>query len=221
MIPALQAALNDAAAEISAVKREVTLADIAELNATRSQIFTATRALAYVRASAVLERFTRSALGAVIGDIEARAVAKGRLCFGLHAVRQAPVFDRARDVSGLRMWRARLELLQDIDDVGPSTFGGITEFALDGRTLRSDHFDTIWLIFGFTLPSLPGALHRLALHDLAETRNDVAHGRRTPAAVARAKPTPEVLRMLGLVEDILEHVTLAADAYLATAGFRR
>jgi hypothetical protein len=159
-------------------------------------------------------------LGAVITEIDGRAVGRGVLRLGLHAVLQRPGFDRAQQVRGIRMWRARVDVLEDVDSLTPCSFG-VTEFALDNRTLRADHFEMIWQLFGFAPPSLPRLVHRLALHDLAETRNDLAHGVAWPSDVARAKPTTEVLRMVGFVEDIVEHVALATDAYLTTSAYLR
>ena len=214
--------MNDAASEISRIRMDVTIADVRALGSdpAGSHLFAAVRGLAYVRASAVLEAFVKADLGAVLDEIDDRGTPLTSLRYPLHAVHQSGHFDALKVVRGVKMWRKRLELFHELDSATTAVFAS-PSFALDGRTLRAEHFDTIWAVFGFPRDSLPGSLQRLALHDLAERRNDIAHGVVTPGAVARVKPTPDVLRMLRFVEDIVEHLLSASKKYLDACLYRR
>lgn len=92
---------------------------------------------------------------------------------------------------------------------------------VDGRTIRAPHLAFLWKLFGFTPPHVPDGLHIGVLEDLANNRNEVAHGRSDPISVGRRKTTQDVLRMLERVEEICIFVHIACETYLSSGGFRR
>jgi hypothetical protein len=222
MTARLEATVHDASAELARVRMDVTIAETGVLEPSRAQLFFGVRGVAYVRASAILEAFMKAALGSVLVELDARKVSATALRPCLHAVAHHGRFEAFRDLRSMKKWDRRVELLSTIDNGGPATFGQ-SSFALDGRTLRAEHFHTLWSIFGFRGPCLPSveAIHRLALHDMAEHRNAIAHGSSSPEVIGRTKPTSEVLRMLEHVENIVGHVQLAADEYLKHQHYRR
>lgn len=221
MTARLNAALTVAASELARIRADVTIADTGVLSA-NAPFYMGVKGLAYVRAAAVLEAHLKAALGAVLAELDTRQVAMSSIRLSLHSVLSDGYFESLRDQGSRKRWRTRADVLARVDNPAPVSFG-LLAFALDGKTLRADHFELIWHVFGLPGPYLPAALgvYRLALEDLAERRNDLAHGQMSPIDVARMKTAPEVFRMVEQVEKITEHITLAAHDYLTQHLYRR
>lgn len=105
-------------------------------------------------------------------------------------------------------------------DTAPCAFA-VDSLPLDGRTLRANHFETMWAVFGFPRPVLPHPTHSLALADLAQGRNDVAHGLVDPVTFGRGKATPDVAKLIDRIEDVILHLLVTADAYLTSKLYQR
>jgi len=105
--------------------------------------------------------------------------------------------------------------------LGSTCVFDLQHLPLDGRTMRSVHFETIWRVFGFPMPILPAQAHGLALADLAAGRNEVAHGRTDPVAFGRHKAAVDVSRLVGKVEDVIIHLIAASDAYISQKLYLR
>lgn len=222
MLASLNALLNDAAADLDRVRQQVVVADVNVLgeNSFRASLAVDCRGLAYVRAAATLERYLKSTLGAVLAEIEARAVTIDQLRWSLFALVEHGELKKLQDHRKLSMWDVRIGIFARLALTTPVAFR-MPALSLDGRTLTPDHFDRVWHLFGFSGAALPSARHGLALRDLARIRNDLAHGVSTPLEVARLKPTSDVTRMVGHVEDVVQHVALASDAYLSARAYLR
>jgi hypothetical protein len=76
-------------------------------------------------------------------------------------------------------------------------------------------------VFRFPASALPAVRHALALNDLADGRNDVAHGRVAPIAFGRRKVTSDVLRIVDYVEDFGTNLVVAIDEYLSQRQYLR
>jgi hypothetical protein len=63
--------------------------------------------------------------------------------------------------------------------------------------------------------------HRLALEDLADGRNDLAHGEVDPITFGRRKVYADLIRMMDMIDDILLHLCQTASDYLASNGYNR
>lgn len=221
MTARLNATLTVAANELARIRSDVTSADTGILSA-HAPLYMAVKGLAYVRAAAVLEAYLKEALDAVLTELNTRQVAMSDLRLSLHSILSDGHFESLRVQGSRKRWRTRTDVLVRVDDPTPVSFS-LQGFALDGKTLRAEHFELIWHVFGLPGPYLPPVLgvYRLALEDLAERRNDVAHGHVLPSDVARMKTTPEVFRMVEQVEKITEHTTLAVHDYLTQHLYRR
>jgi hypothetical protein len=92
---------------------------------------------------------------------------------------------------------------------------------LDGRTLRPEHFETIWRVFGLPGAPLPSGRHSFALNDLADGRNAVAHGRSSPTMFGRSKVMADVVRIVDFIEEVVLATAVAADTYLRAHQYRR
>jgi hypothetical protein len=181
------------------------------------------RSAAYVFLSAALERCLKDSLGAVLGEINARGVVLKDLRTSLFALLASG------DLEFMRTSGRRRTLERHVRAVGMfgQVLGGIgcsftkDLLPLDGRTLRAAHFDTIWAVFGFPRPALPNPTHSLALSDLANGRNDVAHGVVDPVTFGRGKATADVVRLVDKIEDVILHVVATSDGYLTSQMYKR
>ena len=174
----------------------------------------------YLYAAAAIERACREGLLAVIAEINAHGVAPERLRVSLFALHCAAALDAIG--GGPRS----LERVGRAADMFETVFGAAhvplgTVLPLDGRTPRAAHFATIWRVLGFPGPAVPDPACALALEDLAEGRNDVAHGVRDAIAFGRSKAIADVIRVVGRVEQMVAHLFDSADAYLDQRLFLR
>lgn len=178
------------------------------------------KASAYVYAAAALERACREGLRAVIAEIDAHGVAPERLRVSLFALHCAAELDAIG--GGPRSLERVTRAAAMFETVFGATHAPLgTVLPLDGRTPRAAHFATIWRVLGFPGPAVPDPACALALDDLAEGRNDVAHGVRDPIAFGRSKAVADVVRLIGRVEQMIAHLFESADAYLAQRLFLR
>lgn len=178
------------------------------------------KAGAYMYAAAALERACREGLLAVIAEINAHGVAPDRLRVSLFALHCAAELDAigGGPKSLERVVRAA-EMFETVFGTVHAPLG--TVLPLDGRTPRAAHFATIWRVLGFPGPALPDPACALALDDLADGRNDVAHGVRDAIAFGRSKAVADVARLVGRVEQMVGHLFASADAYLDQRLFLR
>lgn len=217
------------AAELAYASRELTRirADLLHADATglshSAQLrerSASTRAYAYIWLAAVLERVVNDALKDVLQELSALTLPGIKFRASLFAL----ICDSQLTSIAARgpnpAWDVRLELLDRMLDPAPIVFNQDT-LPLDGRTLRGEHFDRIWLVFGVPGTSLPGPQHRLALRDLAEGRNMVAHGGLDPITFGRAKAVGDVIKLVGRVDEIVIHLLAQLDAYVRGSHYIR
>lgn len=207
--------LDVASREVRAVAalEESTLADRQDQAAIR-------KAGVYLYAAAAIERACREGLLAVIAEINAHGVAPERLRVSLFALHCAAELDAIG--GGPRS----LERVVRAAGMFETVFGAVhaplgTVLPLDGRTPRAAHFATIWRVLGFPGPAIPDPACALALDDLADGRNDVAHGVRDAIAFGRSKAVADVARVVSRVEQMVAHLFESADAYLDRRLFLR
>jgi hypothetical protein len=200
-------------ADAAAALEESTPADRHELAAIR-------KAGAYLYAAAALERACREGLLAVIAEINAHGVAPERLRVSLFALHCAAELDAiGGGPRSLERVARAAAMFETVFSAAHAPLG--TVLPLDGRTPRAAHFATIWRVLGFPGPAVPDPACALALDDLAEGRNDVAHGVRDPIAFGRSRAVADVARLVGRVEQMIAHLFDSADAYLDQRLFLR
>lgn len=178
------------------------------------------RAYCYIWLAAVLERVVADTLREVLAEINVGALPHrdirtslfGLLCDG----ELQSISDRSRQTG----WSIRVALFARLADASPTTFASEI-LPLDGRTLRAEHFDTIWLVFGLDGDSMPTPRHRASLRELADGRNNVAHGKVDPVTFGKTKATSDIATLTNRVEDIVAHFVAAMDDYLQCARYRR
>jgi hypothetical protein len=129
-------------------------------------------------------------------------------------------FDSISDLTGHKQWKARRGVLESAFSDDTAEFN-TSVLPLDGRTLRPRHFDHLWDFFGFPENPFPPRreIHRTALVELAETRNDVAHGEKSPTRVGRVRRVERVRRRVEQVESIGEHLALSVEKYVSNKDY--
>lgn len=188
---------------------------------TRSDHLAATRAFLYVWLAAILETYVKSEIKAVFAHIASQQVPISRLKDNWWSLTANSLFRSISDVKKYRdKWDKRIELFDHTKDSTPASFDSDC-IPLDGKTLRAYHFSTLWKIFEFQPPYLPSPTHGLALEDLADGRNDVAHGNIEPITFGKTKTTLDVLSMAGKVEDIVTHFAAAKERCLNAQAYVR
>lgn len=89
----------------------------------------------------------------------------------------------------------------------------------DGRTVDGTSFDALWVVLGLPGDSMPSTAHRLALAEIRELRNRVAHGEDEAVMVGASKTFHEVFLRISQVEDVLERLDAALDTWIASRAW--
>jgi hypothetical protein len=177
-------------------------------------------AASYVYVAAAVEKCINSILSAMIDEINATSIHYCDLRVSLFAMVEANRLESLQQIRGLKMWKRRREIFSYLHESSPCQMS-IEYIPLDGRTIRLDHLETIWEVFGLPGNSIPSPLHALALRDLADARNKVAHGEERASTVAGGKSVTDTLRLYGKVEEVITHFWDAATDYLSKQGYKR
>jgi hypothetical protein len=85
----------------------------------------------------------------------------------------------------------------------------------DGRTVDGTSFDALWGVLGLPGDSLPSTGHRLALGEIKDLRNRIAHGEDEAARVGASKTFHELFLRISQVEDVLERLDASLDTWIA------
>jgi hypothetical protein len=167
----------------------------------------------YVWLSAGLESFVKGILSGLVQELSKLSYPLSNYKPGLIALCHHSIFDSIRDVTGIKQWTRRLQVFQLTFEKSSAIFNPDI-LPLDGRTLRPHHFAHIWNFFDFPGDPLPSPLHKIALTELAENRNQVAHGEISPTELGRQKTTQDLTSLLHKIEDIAEQLAVSIITYV-------
>jgi hypothetical protein len=120
-----------------------------------------------------------------------------------------------------RLWARRLGLVSRFDDSSPLQALDNTLFPADGTHYRVGQLQTIWDIFGVSVPVVPEARLLGRIDELVENRNSIAHGRQRPEQVGRRYSIQEVERRIDDVEKIAMHIVSVLETHYTNGGVRR
>lgn len=215
-------ALAHASREVTRIRTEISHADAIALSPSSvvRERAVAHRAAAYVWLAAALESVVRAALQEAAREISSLSIPSKQLRVSLFSLICDAEFASIADRSRQATWDAKTKLLSRVLEDAPAALSEEI-LPLDGRTIRAEHFDTIWTVLGLAGHSLPSPRHRFALKDLADGRNEVAHGHQDPVSFGRTKATVDMLRLIDRVDDVMTHFLVQLDDYLATKSFAR
>lgn len=211
-----------ASREIARIRSDIVHADSAAISPFNPMHERAAsiRAATYVWLAATLERLVREAIQATLREISALSPSHRDLRISLFSLICDGEFESVSSRSRSKAWDVKVNLLNRVNDVGPAVLSEDI-LPLDGRTIRASHLDSIWLVLGLPTPSTPTTLHRIALNDLADGRNEVAHGNTDPVTFGRTKATNDLLRLTTRVEDVVTHLLATLDAYVSGKQYAR
>lgn len=201
--------------EFSRVRAEIIHADVADLSplTPMQEKAAASRATAYIWIAATLERVVRDALKAAIREISSGNSSMRDIRLSLFSLICDSEFASIANRNRSAVWVQKVEMFARTEVTSPAVLSE-DALPLDGKTIRADHFDTIWLVFGLANPSVPTPRHRFALKDLADGRNEVAHGHQDPVSFGRKKATSDLLRLTNQIDEVVSHLLAALDAYI-------
>lgn len=216
------AELTLAARELARIRADIAHADAAVISPSSpiQERGAAVRASAYVWLAALLERIVRDALQATLRDISLLAVPFKDLRFSLFSLLCDAEFASIAERSRSSSWEQRIAVFHRTAEANPALLAE-NILPLDGRTIRGEHFDTIWLVLGLSSPSVPSPLHRIALKDLADGRNEVAHGHIDPVTFGRSKATKDMLRIATRIDEVILHLLGSLDSYVDKKQYTR
>lgn len=217
-----QSSLDRFSAESGRIRMRVITADVDSFCADvrRRNELGELKAFVYVWLAAALERCVKDLLQLLVAEINLTSTPAVALVPGLLGLAVANDLDALRMLRDYqKTWPRKCGMFNTVLSTNPVPLD-TSVLPLDGRTLRPHHFDVIWRVFGFPGSSMPSPLHRIALTDLAEGRNDIAHGDEDPARFGRRKHMPDLKRLVDRIEDSVLHLVEAADNYLINAQYR-
>lgn len=210
-------------AELGKIRHRLLVADVGALQSTPTEraIAGELRAFAYVWLAAALERAVKDLLEGLLSELNRRLVPIDSLKPGLLGLLlDADLESVARLRDHEKLWARKCTMFGTAVGQQPAQFNGAV-LPLDGKTLRPRHFEVIWQVFGLPGAAVPGPLYRLALTDLADGRNLVAHGEEDPSKFGREKITANVQNLVGRIEDLYLNLVAESDRYLTTSAYLR
>jgi hypothetical protein len=215
----MTASLNDAIMAVtetfSKIRADLYVADVHAISASSPvrESSAKTKAWAYVWMAAATEQYVKEVIQAVLAEINAQAVPQANLKKCLFSLVLASDLDSLKTANKAKSWRQRSALFNATGLTRTVAFN-LDVRPLDGRTITADHFECIWEVFGFTPPHVPHPKHKLAMKELAENRNKVAHGHVDPITFGRSKTVTDLTRLSDHVEEVLLHLWDRAEDYL-------
>ncbi|MBS0405619.1 MAG: hypothetical protein JSS17_04575 [Proteobacteria bacterium] len=214
--------LTLASRELARIRADIVHADTAVISpfSPIQERGAAARASAYVWLAALLERIVGDALQATLREITLLAVPVKDLRFSLFSLLCDAEFASIADRSRSSSWQQKIAVFHRTSEASPALLAD-NILPLDGKTIRSEHFDTIWLVLGLGAPSVPDPRNRIALKDLADGRNEVAHGHIDPVTFGRSKATNDMLGIAKCVDDVISHLLCSLDSYVDKKQYTR
>jgi hypothetical protein len=174
----------------------------------------------YVLCAAAIEAFVTESCAALVEEINSRNRSAGELRLSLLAIACAPHLESLQQLRGLKMWEKRARMFAEKAAETTCVLNPALP-PLDGGTIRPAHLATIWLVFGLPNSPLPSPVHGLALTDLADSRNALAHGNADPAEISGRKSTSDLLKLLDRLDDVVLNVSDAMSVYLDSSAYLR
>jgi len=208
-------ALSSFSTQVDGMKSDLRVLDVELIDSTeaRRRRLGRSKSFIYVWLSASLEDFCNSILSGITQELETLNHPPIAYKPGLIALCYHNLFDSMQELAGHKQWNKRHELLKAVAEEQSASFNSAV-LPLDGGTLRPRHFDHVWAFFGLPGQALPSPTHRIALKELAESRNQLAHGEMSPTALGRSKTTAHLKDLVAMVEDVGENLAVAVERYV-------
>lgn len=176
--------------------------------------------MAYVHISSTLESFHNELIQLLIASIANSGIVLKDVRRSLLGLLLHPGITGSAAGNSLKVHRKRASLFLDAESARKCTF---TDGArpTDDRTIKSEHYETLWEIFGLPGSPMPSVTHSAVLNEIAEYRNKLVHGRMPYLVFPKQKNLTDVLKAIDRIDEILAYVCTAADSYISATGYRR
>jgi hypothetical protein len=89
-------------------------------------------------------------------------------------------------------------------------------FPNDGSHFRIQQLNTIWELFGITVPVVPHPRFATLIAELVDNRNAISHGRRTAEDVGRSYTESEIERKINDTQDLCIHIVTAMQGHCSS-----
>lgn len=218
--PNLDAALLKFSARCDRTRQDLHFCDLNSPQKGTRALRQNVHAASYVYLAAALEAFVKELLSALVDEINATSTSFSDLRLSLFSIAKGSDFLALQDVRGLKNWHRRIEILRHVAHLDPCLLS-VEQLPVDGRTIRPEHFETIWMVFEFSGNSMPSPRHALALRDLANSRNSVAHGDEDAAVIAGQSAVSDTLMLLARTEELALHLYYTCEEYLDNCSYLR
>ncbi|MFI9784663.1 HEPN domain-containing protein [Kitasatospora sp. NPDC051984] len=183
------------------------------------------RALAAICLMAELESFTKSVIQETHKEINESGLSISRLRPSLRQLAAHAAFESLRELNDhSKLWERRryattLELCNDPTSL-PVNYKQ-AQPPLDGRTLKPEHFNRIWEIYGIPGEAFPYATWSASLQKMSLFRNDVAHGNIPYVEIFQqaGRSVADVERYVDDLGEFAIHLTTSWVEYLEKSGY--
>ena len=122
---------------------------------------------------------------------------------------------------GGRTWERRRDLVASFESTVPLQKIDETLFPKDGSHYRVAQLETIWAVFGITVPVLPEARLKGRIDELVDNRNALAHGRRTPEEIGGRYSTSDIERRVDDIQRVAIYILTQMEEHYKAGGVRR
>lgn len=181
----------------------------------------ACKGLTFVSLYGVYEYAIHSAVQAVLAAVRSDQLCPRDLHHRSLTLILNPGFSSASSAGRARMWRQRLDLVASLESTNSMHSLDDTLFPSDGSHYRVAQIETIWAVFGITVPVVPEPRLRGRIEELVENRNAIAHGRLTAEEVGRRYSTSEIEKRIEDIEKITVYVVTEMETHYNGGGVRR
>lgn len=213
--------LQDSVGEIDKIRNNVLRASIGEIHNSLSIREENSRLISfsYVWLSGVLESFFKNTNKEIFNYINSLSLSHESVSENLFIACLGDELNSMQDTRGMKKWISKIVLFSKINSKEITVFLDESYIPYDKKTIRSEHIKLMWEFYGFSGNSLPNPRYHLVLEDLANGRNDVAHGEIDPLSFGRSKRIGQVLRIINDVEEIILHINIFSEEYLVCKKF--
>lgn len=180
-------------------------------------------ASAYVFISSSLEKYVKSVLFIIMKEITNENVSRKDIKNCLFPIVYASEIQSITNLKDFeKLWSKKHLLFTELDSQEIVRFDlNDTEIPLDGKTIRPYHLEMIWKIFGLEPDCFTNPVQRFTLIDIADGRNEVAHGLTQPTIFGANKSVTSTIKKIEDVEDIIVNLQIKIERYLDNKSYRK
>ena len=180
-------------------------------------------ASAYVFISSSLEKYVKSALLIIMKEITNESVSKKDIKNCLFPIIYASEIQSITTLKDFeKLWNKKHSLFTELESQEIVKLNlNDNEIPLDGKTIRPYHLEMIWKIFDLEPDYFTNPVQRFTLIDIADGRNEVAHGATQPTTFGSNKSVPSTIKKIEDVEDIIVNLQVKIERYLDNKLYRK